>query len=368
VKSVTAIYRAEVVGSLQRPRYLVDAIQQRKSGEISNRDFKRIEDRAVDEAIALQERIGLDVITDGEQRRVYFREWLTVAVEGLSAIKAPAVRMRGMPGHADLERSDPLTVTDKLRLKRSVATEEFVYGRARARKPLKVTLPHPMTYILNYGPESRRAYPSAFDLFQDAAELLQRECRELAALGCEYIQIDAPILTLPLDHAFAEYFSRAGISPQRFLEEGGRLMDVIADVPGVKFAAHLCRGNSPTHYFSGGAYDRAAKTLFTNSSKVDTFLLEYDDWRSGSFEALRSMPEDKVVVLGLVASMKRAEVESVEELETRVNEAAKYFPKERLALSPQCGFCSLMGVEGFDAAVQEAKLRIVVEAARRIWG
>jgi 5-methyltetrahydropteroyltriglutamate--homocysteine methyltransferase len=365
---VNTIYRAEVVGSLQRPAYLVEAIKQRKSGEISNRDFKRIEDRAVDEAIALQERVGLDVVTDGEQRRLYFREWLTVAVEGLSPIKAPPVRLRGMPGHKDLERSDPLTVTEKIRLKRSVATEEFVYGRARTKKPLKLTLPHPMTYILNYGPESKTAYPTPYDLFQDAAELLRQECRELAALGCEYIQIDAPILTLPLDPAFAEYFSRAGISPQHFLEEGGRLMDVIADVPGVKFAAHLCRGNSPTHYFSGGAYDRAAAILFTSSKRVNTFLLEYDDWRSGSFEALRSMPEDRVVVLGLVSSMKRPQVESVEEIEARVGEAAKYFPKERMALSPQCGFCSLIGVEGFDASIQEAKLRVVVDAARRIWG
>src|SRR6516162_3108661 len=122
------IYRAEVVGSLQRPAYLAAAIAQRKSGGISSRDFKRSEDRAVDEAIALQERIGLDVVTDGEQRRTYFREWLTVAVEGLSAVKAPTVRLHGMPGHEDLERSDPLTVTEKIRRKRLVATEEFVYG------------------------------------------------------------------------------------------------------------------------------------------------------------------------------------------------------------------------------------------------
>jgi 5-methyltetrahydropteroyltriglutamate--homocysteine methyltransferase len=365
---MTVIYRAEVVGSLQRPAYLAEAIAKRKSGAISNRDFKRIEDRAVDEAIALQERIGLDVVTDGEQRRRYFREWLTVAVEGLSAVKAPTVHLRGMPGHSDLERSDPLTVTDKIRLKRSVATEEFVYGRARARKPLKVTLPHPMTYILNYGPESKSAYPNPYDLFQDAAELLRQECQELASLGCEYIQIDAPILTLPLDPGFGDFFARAGISPEQFLEEGGRLMDVIADVPGIKFAAHLCRGNSPTHYFSGGAYDRAATLLFNGTNKIDIFLLEYDDWRSGSFEALKAMPKDKVVVLGLVSSMKRAQLESVNEIEARVNEAAKFFPKENMAISPQCGFCSLLGVEGFDAATQEAKLRVVVEAARRIWG
>jgi 5-methyltetrahydropteroyltriglutamate--homocysteine methyltransferase len=364
---MTLIYRAEVIGSLQRPAYLVEALKQHKAGTLGTAEFKRVEDRAVDEAIALQEEVGLDVLSDGEQRRLHFRDWLTRAVDGLSPIKAPPMRLQGMPGHSDVERSDPLTVTDKIRLKRSVATEEFSYARGKTDQPLKISVPHPFTYHLMYGPESRQAYPDPFELFHDAALLLLQECRELAELGCEYIQIDAPVLTLPLDHNAHESFTRLNVSPQRFLEEGVKIMDVIADVPGVKFAAHYCRGNSPTHYFSGAGYDEAARTLFQGSKNIDTYLLEYDDWRAGSFEALKHVPTDKVVVLGLVSSMKHPLIESVDDLVTRVNDAARFFPKENLALSPQCGFCSMVGVEGFDASVQKAKLKQVVAAARRIW-
>src|SRR5580658_3012752 len=128
---MTQIYRAEGIGSLQRPQYLVDALRQQKAGRMSTAEFKRIEDRAVDEAIALQEEVGLDVVTDGEQRRLHFRDWLTRAVEGLSPIKAPPMLLQGMPGHSDVERSDPLTVTGKIRLKRSVATEEFSFARGK---------------------------------------------------------------------------------------------------------------------------------------------------------------------------------------------------------------------------------------------
>jgi 5-methyltetrahydropteroyltriglutamate--homocysteine methyltransferase len=364
---MTRIYRAEVIGSLQRPRYLLDALKERRAGTMSTAEFKRIEDRPVDEAIALQEEVGLDVVTDGEQRRLHFRDWLTRAVEGLSPIKAPPMLLQGMPGHSDVERSDPLTVTGKIRLKRSVATEEFSFARGKTRKPLKITVPHPFTYHLMYGPESRQAYPDPFELFHDAALLLLQECRELADLGCEYIQIDAPVLTLPLDPNAHESFTRLNVSPERFLEEGVKIMDVIADVPGVQFAAHYCRGNSPTHYFSGAGFDEAAKVLFRGSKRVNTYLLEYDDWRAGSFEALRQVPTDKAVVLGLVSSMKYPRIESIDDLVARVDEAARYFPKENMALSPQCGFCSMVGIEGFDASVQKAKLKQVVAAARRIW-
>jgi 5-methyltetrahydropteroyltriglutamate--homocysteine methyltransferase len=364
---MTQIYRAEVIGSLQRPQYLVDALRQQKAETMSTAEFKRIEDRAVDEAIALQEEVGLDVVTDGEQRRLHFRDWLTRAVDGLSLIKAPPMRLQGMPGHSDVERCDPLTVTGKIRLKRSVATEEFTYARGKTSKPLKITVPHPFTYHLMYGPESRQAYPDPFELFHDAALLLWQECRELADLGCEYIQIDAPVLTLPIDPNARESFTRMNVSPQRFLEEGVRIMDVIANVPGVKFAAHYCRGNSPTHYFSGAGFDAAAKILFRGSKNVGTYLLEYDDSRAGSFEALKHVPTDKAVVLGLVSSMKYPRIESIDDLVARVEEAARYFPKENMALSPQCGFCSMVGIEGFDASVQKAKLKQVVAAARRIW-
>ena len=334
---------------------------------MSTAEFKRIEDRAVDEAIALQEEVGLDVVTDGEQRRLHFRDWLTRAVDGLSPIKAPPMRLQGMPGHSDVERCDPLTVTGKIRLKRSVATEEFTYARGKTSKPLKITVPHPFTYHLMYGPESRQAYPDPFELFHDAALLLWQECRELADLGCEYIQIDAPVLTLPIDPKAHESFTRMNVSPQRFLEEGVRIMDVIANVPGVKFAAHYCRGNSPTHYFSGAGFDAAAKILFRGSKNVGTYLLEYDDSRSGSFEPLADVPRDKRVVLGLVTT-KRNVLESADELIGRIEEAARFFPRDQLALSTQCGFAS--GIKGnpVEPAMQERKLTLVADVARRVWG
>jgi 5-methyltetrahydropteroyltriglutamate--homocysteine methyltransferase len=365
---VTTIYRAEVVGSLQRPAYLVDAIKKRNADEISIAEFKRIEDRAVDDAIDLQEQVGVDVVTDGEQRRWHFRDWLVRAVDGLSAVQAPAVRLRGLSGQEDLQRRDPLTVTDKLTFKRSVASEEFAYARGKTSKPLKVTLPHPFIYHLMYGPETKEVYPDPFELFYDAALLVKRECEELAALGCEYIQIDAPVVTLPLDSDAETLFAPLGVDLERFLEEAVSAMDIVADVPGVHFAAHYCRGNAPTHYFSNGSYDKAAQTLFQGSQKITTYLLEWDDWRAGSFEALRHVPHDKVVVLGFVSSMKHSKIESVEELVERVEEASRFFPKEQMALSPQCGFCSMVGLEGFDGSVQRAKLEVVVEAAHRIWG
>jgi 5-methyltetrahydropteroyltriglutamate--homocysteine methyltransferase len=362
------IFRAHVIGSLQRPEYLTAAIAKRRAGDITVATFKRIEDRAVDEAIELQEAIGLDVVTDGEQRRASYRDWATVAVSGLSAIRSPTVPLRGLPGHLDIERSEPLTVTEKLRLRRSVATEEFAYARGRASKPLKVTLPHPMHYLLHYGPESKGAYPDPFELFTDAAMLVREECRTLAELGCEYIQIDAPIVTWALDADLRErFFPSRNISADRFLSEAIKLLDVICDAPGVNFALHLCRGNAPTHYFSAGGYDEAAKTLFQQTERITTFLLEYDDWRAGSFESLKYIPRDRVVVLGLISSTKNPAVESADELVARIDDASRYFPRENLGISAQCGFCSAVGLHGFPHSVQEAKLRLIVDVARRVW-
>jgi 5-methyltetrahydropteroyltriglutamate--homocysteine methyltransferase len=362
------VFRADVIGSLQRPEYLIEAVNQHAAGRLSVAAFKRVEDRAVDQAIELQQTVGFDVVTDGEQRRRNYRDWLVNAVEGLSRAPAYPVTLRGLPGHADLERREPFVISGKLRLKRSVTVEEFAYARAKASKPLKITLPHPMHCLLHYGDATRSVYPDPFELFQDAALLVQEECRDLAAAGCEYIQIDAPIVTWALDaHLREHFFPARGISPDLFLQESVRLLDVIADVPGVEFSVHLCRGNAPTHYFSAGSYDEAAKYLFGQTSRISKFLLEYDDWRAGSFEALTHVPQDKFVVLGLVASTKNQAVEPAERLIERVDEAARYFPLERMGISSQCGFCSAVGSHGFSASIQEAKLKRIVEVARRIW-
>ena len=360
---------AETVGSLQRPQYLLDARVAHQKGVISTAKFKRTEDRAVDEAIALQESVGLQVITDGEQRRHSFLDYIVKASTGLSAVESLGFTLRGLNGDPDIPMKMPVSVTERVRSKCSTMnTEEFVYLRAKTAKLVKVTVPSPLCYLVFIGENTRSVYDDPFDLFYDAAIMLREECARLSELGCEYIQIDAPELTWPGDPFLRETaFPERLVSADRFAGEACDLLNTVTDVPNVRFGIHLCRGNHPTHAFSLGSYEAVAAKAFKKLKNVTTFLLEYDDPRSGSFECLTEVPEDKSVVLGLISSMKRPTLESPNELVRRIEDAARYFPRANLAISPQCGFCSQLGFTGFDRAVQEAKLRLLVDVARRVW-
>ena len=192
---------------------------------------------------------------------------------------------------------------------------------------------------LRWSPQdSRDAYPDPFELFADAAEIMRQEAQELAALGCEYIQIDAPELGMLCDpDRRRQDFADAGIDPDRLLSDGIDLLNSVAAVPGITFGLHLCRGNNRGYYVGEGGYEAVARQVFGRAHNIALMLLEYDDWRSGSFEPLREMPQDRGVVLGLV-STKREELESAESVVARIEEAARYYPREQLALSTQCGF------------------------------
>lgn len=364
----TAVYRSQPIGSLLRPAYLREGRRALRRGEIAQAAFKRLEDRAVDEALALQEAAGLDVVNDGEQRRASFLGSLIETVDGLS-------RTSGLrkPWHYDeqqvVELSLGLVVTGKIRRHRSLVGEEFAYARAKARAPLKVTLPSPLMLFMFWSPEdSRAAYRDPFELFADGAEVIREEIRELARLGCEYIQIDAPELAILVDQeARRAVFEANGISPERVLGEGVEMLNALAEAPGVTFGLHLCRGNNDGHWLSQGGYEAISRRVFERARRYEVLLLEYDDWRSGSFEPLADIPRDKLVVLGLVSTKKNV-LESERELIARIDEASRHFPRERLALSTQCGFAS--GIKGnpVDAAMQEKKLRLVAEVAHRVWG
>jgi len=361
------IYRAQTIGSMLRPAWLVEARRAHRRGEIMAAEFKHVEDRAVDEALALQDRAGLDIITDGEQRRASFLGSLLEATEGLTRSLALT-----KPWHEDdehvVELSLGLCATGKLRRQRSLVSEEFAYARARARKPLKVTLPSPMMLFMFWSPaESCAVYKDPFELFADGAEVIRDEIRELARLGCEYIQIDAPELAILVDpSARREVFEKNGIDPARILGEGVDMLNALADAPGVTFGLHLCRGNNDGRWLSKGGYETISREVFRRANRYGAFLLEYDDARSGGFAPLADVPRDKAVVLGLVSTKKNT-LESAGELLTRIEEAARYFPRDQLALSPQCGFAS--GIKGnpIDAAMQEKKLRLVAEVAHRAW-
>ncbi len=366
-------YRAEVIGSMLRPGWLKQARLDFAAGRLSIPQFKRLEDRAVDEAIALQERCGVDVVTDGEMRRSGFVAPLSDYVEGFEAAPFDTRRWRGGgnggESAGEVNLPVPLTVTGRLRRRRSLAAEEFIYARARAARPLKATLPSPLMLALRWSPEhSAPAYPDPFALFADAVDILRTEVDELAALGCEYIQIDAPELATLVDPSTRErVYAAHGISPERMLGEGVEMLDAVADAPEVTFGLHLCRGNNAGHWMSAGGYEAISREVFARASRYHIFLLEYDTPRAGSFEPLRDVPTDKRVALGL-ASTKTDELEAPEALAARIEEAARYFPLDQMALSTQCGFASVLAGNPIAEATQERKLALVAEVARRVWG
>jgi len=361
------IYRAQTVGSLLRPPELKQARADLDAGRIDPLSFKRIEDRAVDEALALQERAGLDIVSDGEMRRAHFTGPLSEVVAGMDSVRAPVQHWHGGGEGEEPTYAHVRAVTGKLRRLRSLAAEEFVYLRARTQKPIKATLPSPLMMQTFWSPEhSPAAYSDPFELFADAAAILREEARELVSLGCGFIQVDAPDIGFLVDESVRESLAGRGIDPGRMLGEGIEIINSVADVPGAQFAIHLCKGNREGHWLAAGGYGAISKQVFPRLRRFHVLLLEYDDERSGGFEPLADVPTDKTVVLGLV-STKRAQVESPTELLGRIEQAAEYFPRDQLALSPQCGFASVMAGNPIAPKVQERKLHVVAEVARAAW-
>ena len=358
-------YRSDVIGSLLRPDYLKEARKKRASGELSHAEFKKIEDRAVDEAIALQLEAGVDVITDGEMRRYAFFGHLIDAVEGYDKFGGWAIPFHDDEGN-ELVFKRPVVVS-QLRRVRPMCEEEFVYLRAKTNHPAKVTLVSAQQAAAYYDAEkSKGAYATIDAYLADLVDILKTEVDELVRLGCTYIQIDAPQYAALIDPDIREGYRKRGNDPDRLLDRCIELDNaVIGNHPGVTFGIHLCRGNNQSKYYASGGYDPI--TAVFSRTKFNNFLLEYDDERSGGFEPLKNVPEDRTVVLGLVTS-KKPKLESKDELKQRIEEACRYVPMERLALSTQCGFASTEEGNLLTPEEQAAKLRLVSETAREAWG
>jgi 5-methyltetrahydropteroyltriglutamate--homocysteine methyltransferase len=357
--------RSDVVGSLLRPPYLVEAREAWAAGRLAPAEFKRVEDRAVDEAVRLQEAAGLDVVTDGELRRYAFFGHLVDALEGFDKFGGWAIPFHDEAG-GELVFKRPVVV-DTLRWRRSMCGEEFAYLRARATKPAKVTLISAQQAAAYYDPgKSSGAYPTRDAYLADVVDITRREIEELVRLGCTYVQIDAPQYAALLDPELREGYRRRGSDPDRLIDACVEMDNAaIGRHPGVTFALHICRGNNQSMFYASGGYEPIARVF--GRSRFQRFLLEYDDARSGGFEPLRAMPEDREVVLGLVTS-KKPRLEPVDELRRRIDEAAKVVPLARLALSPQCGFASTMEGNRVTPEDQKRKLERVAETARLVWG
>jgi 5-methyltetrahydropteroyltriglutamate--homocysteine methyltransferase len=327
--------------------------------------FKRIEDRAVDGAIALQESVGLDVVTDGELRRSSFYGHFVDALEGFDAQGGWGVKFRDDTGDELLLRRP--VVIEPLRWRRSMCSEEWTYLRARAERPGKVTIISAMQAASYYEPKrSATAYPTREAYLADVVTLLRREVEELIRLGCTYIQIDGPAYGSLVDERMRQGYRDRGADPDRLLDEAIEMDNaVIAGYPDITFALHICRGNNQSHYYASGSYEPIARVL--ERTNFGRFMLEYDTDRSGGFEPLRHLPEDRVAVLGLITT-KSPQLERADDVKARLHEAAQYVPLERLALSTQCGFASTIEGNHVTTEDQQRKLALVVQVAREVWG
>jgi 5-methyltetrahydropteroyltriglutamate--homocysteine methyltransferase len=358
-------YHSEVVGSLLRPTYLVEARKQFETGQMNAADFKAIEDRAVNEAIALQETAGLDVITDGELRRYAFYGHLVDALAGFDKFGGWAIPFRDETGE-ELVLKRPVVV-EKLQWKRSMCAEEWVYLRSRKARPGKVTVISAQQAAAYYDPEkSKAAYPSRDAYLADIVAFSRREVDELIRLGCTYIQIDAPQYAALLDPQMRAGYRQRGNDPDKLIDLCIEMDNaIISNHPGITFAMHVCRGNNQSKFYASGNYEPISR-IFSHTH-FQRFLLEYDDARSGGFEPLQHVPEDRFVVLGLVTT-KKPYLEAADDLRRRIEEAAHYIPLERLALSPQCGFASTMEGNHVSFEDQRHKLELVARVAREVWG
>jgi 5-methyltetrahydropteroyltriglutamate--homocysteine methyltransferase len=363
---------ADVVGSLLRPPELLKAQEDLAARLITKAQFKTIENRAVDDAIALQEEAGLEVVTDGEMRRLSFQSQMTQAVEGFGEWDIDAFLWGEWHGDDTVgdwsgERPADLGVVAKLRRKRHLSAEEFVYLRARTRRTPKVTLPSPGLFVNFWSPErSGGAYATLESYLTDVVKILREEVEELARLGATYVQIDAPHYPLLLNPESRAFYESRGWTLDQWLNLGIELDNaVMQGIPDVTIGFHLCRGNQGSRWLVEGGYDLIARPIFERI-RAERLLLEYDDERSGSFEPLRYVPDDKVVVLGLVTT-KRPALETPEELIRSIREAGRFVPLERLALSPQCGFSTSIIGNKLSVEDEKRKLKLICETAQRVW-
>jgi 5-methyltetrahydropteroyltriglutamate--homocysteine methyltransferase len=363
---------ADHVGSLLRPPELLEARRRLAAGELDPPAFKAIEDRAVLDVVRLQQEAGLPVVTDGELRRESFQSELVAAVDGFDGVTIDAWLWGAWHsdelGDKTVARPPEMAVVERLHKRRSLAAEELTFLRAHTDRIAKVTLPSPTLFANLWSPErSTGAYPT-FDAFmEDVVAILVEEVRELTRLGATYLQLDAPHYPLLIDPTWRAFYEERGWPLERWLSYGVELDNAVIDAaPGVTFGFHLCRGNQDSRWLVSGGYEAIAGPIF-GAIRAHRLLLEYDDARSGGFDPLALVPDDKQVILGLVTT-KGPRPESEAELEARVREAAAVIDLERLGLGTQCGFATSVVGNALGVEDERRKLATIVRTADRIWG
>jgi 5-methyltetrahydropteroyltriglutamate--homocysteine methyltransferase len=366
---MAARYRADHIGSLLRPPELLQARSAKASGE----DLRRLEDEHILRVIQQQKELGFKIFTDGELRRVNFMSDFNDAVQGIDESDNLLRSWQASGAGAGAQPSRvPGIVVDKIKQTRRLTQHELSFLKQHRPGDLKITLPTANQFPAIYYKKgiSDRVYSSHSAFLWDIVPVIKAEIQALVNEGVHYVQIDAPRYSYYIDPKWRGYVkNEMGLDPEQALDEAIRADNAClegANRQGVILAIHLCRGNNRSQWYAEGGYDAIAEKLF-GQLNVDTFLLEYESERAGTFEPLRFVPRGKTVVLGLVSS-KLPQLETSGELARRIDEASRYVPVENLALSPQCGFASTMEGNLLNEEQQWQKLKLVADTAREVWG
>ena len=360
-------FRADHVGSLLRPKTINDAFKNYKAGSITREEVIAIEDAAIKEVIKLQQDVGLQVVTDGEFRRASYWSTFVERVDGLD-ISDSRFTFHDEDGH-DQKFTAPI-VTKKVSRPVSIAGDEFYFLKNNTQQTPKITIVSPPTMHMFRLEKTIKpgVYDSTKDYFSDLAQVYREEINALADAGCTYIQLDDVPIPMLSDPKVQARVKEEGLNPIQLMDDYIELFnDCLSERPkGVAIAVHMCRGNYKGKFLSEGGYETFADKFF-NELNVDAFFLEYDSPRAGDFEPLKYVPKNKMVVLGLVSS-KAPQMESIDSLKTRIDEAAKFVDIDQLALSPQCGFASTVAGNPITLDDEKAKLSLIVEVADQVWG
>jgi methionine synthase II (cobalamin-independent) len=356
-------FRAEHVGSLLRPPELKQAFRHRDSEP----SYETILENAVRRVVALQEDIGLQSITDGEFGR---SSWFGFFFERMDGFRLEPSAFRFRDDQGNSYQWPTCMACGRMHRRSGIATDEFSRLKRLTRRVPKVTMPSPSAFhfFRFHGPADTSVYPDMAAYWDDLIAVYRAELAELATLGCRYVQLDEVPLAMLCDPTIRDQVRAMKVDPDALVETYvAALRRILSDRPGgMTFGLHLCRGNFRSRWMAAGGYEPVAEQLF-NEVPVDAYFLEYDSPRAGDFSPLRLVPRHKHVVLGLISS-KTAELEPVDALRRRIDEASRIVPLDRLALSPQCGFASVAGGNAIGEADQIAKLRLVVETSRAVWG
>jgi 5-methyltetrahydropteroyltriglutamate--homocysteine methyltransferase len=361
------------VGSLKRPPELVQAWRAWEDGKLPVEQLQRVQDETIRDAVAMQEKLGLPIVTDGEFRRGGWSRGFLDAVEGFE-FRGSKLVFRNDEGFATPSPA-PLA-TKRIKRSKPIVTEDYKFIASVAKHPVKVTMPTPSHMHFGQFKDAvdPAVYPDVEDYWDDMVAVFRQEIAELYAAGCRYLQLDEVPLALLCDDKIRALAKSEGDDPDAL---AGRYIDVlnraVAGRPAdMTIGMHLCRGNMESLWMGDGGYAPIAEALFTRSD-VDAFLLEYDSARAGDFSPLRHLPAGKRAYLGIV-STKNPALETVDDLLRRLEEASRFTPMERLGICPQCGFASAAMSKfavmpgKLTTDLQTQKIELLLEVGQRAWG